>query len=263
MRTGLIAQKLGMTRMFDESGHHVPVTVLKVDNCQVISVQTKEKNGYVSLQLGAGERKVKNISKPVRGHYAKAKVEPKAKLMEFRVSEDAVIKVGSTLLASHFIVGQKVDVSGISIGKGFAGAMKRWNFAGLRATHGVSVSHRSHGSTGQCQDPGKVFKGKKMAGHMGARNCTVQNLQVVSVDEDKGLIFVKGAVPGAKKSWVTIKDAVKQEAPKEAPFPAGFKAVEEKIAVKPVEEKKDETPKAENTAKEVSGEKKEEKKEDK
>ena len=237
MRTGLIAQKLGMTRVFDENGRHVPVTVLKVDNCQVVSVQTEEKNGYVSLQLGAGSRKAKNISKPVRGHYAKAKVEPKAKLVEFRVSQDAVVEVGTEITANHFISGQFVDVSGFTIGKGFAGAMKRWNFSGLRATHGVSVSHRSHGSTGQCQDPGKVFKGKKMAGHMGASNQTMQNLKVVLVDEEQGLIFVQGAVPGAKKGWVTIHDAVKKALPEDVPFPAGLRSVK-------VEEKKEDAPAA-------------------
>ena len=264
MRTGLIAQKLGMTRMFDDDGRHVAVTVLKVDNCQVVSVQTEEKNGYVSLQLGAGSRKVKNVSKPVRGHYAKAKVEPKARLIEFRVSPDAVVEVGSELSAGHFVAGQKVDVSGVSIGKGFAGAMKRWNFGGLRATHGVSISHRSHGSTGQCQDPGKVFKGKKMAGHMGARNCTVQNLQVVAVDEEQGLIFVKGAVPGAKKSWVTIKDAVKQSLPEEAPFPAALKVVKEDPKKEEVKEVKEEAASEAKVADAKASEKvEEEKKEDK
>ena len=251
MRTGLIAQKLGMTRVFDEDGRHVPVTVLKVDNCQVVSVQTEEKNGYVSLQLGAGARKAKNISKPVRGHYAKAKVEPKAKLVEFRVSQDAVVEVGTEITVNHFVAGQFVDVGGFTIGKGFAGAMKRWNFKGLRATHGVSVSHRSHGSTGQCQDPGKVFKGKKMAGHMGASNQTSQNLKIIAVDEEQGLIFVKGAVPGAKKGWVTIKDAVKKALPENAPFPAGLRSekVEEKKEDAPaaeVEAVAEETPKAED-----------------
>ncbi|TVQ82795.1 MAG: 50S ribosomal protein L3 [Micavibrio sp.] len=239
MRTGLIAQKLGMTRMFDDSGRHVPVTVLKVDGCQVVSVQTEEKNGYVSLQLGAGAKRPKNVTKPVRGHYAKAKVEPKAKLVEFRVSPDAVLAVGAELSATHFVPGQYVDVSGVTIGKGFAGAMKRWNFGGLRASHGVSVSHRSHGSTGQCQDPGKVFKGKKMAGHMGARNQTSQNLQVVAVDEDQGLIFVRGAVPGARKGWVKIFDAVKKALPEGAPFPAALLEKKSKAAAKP-EEKKEE-----------------------
>ncbi len=240
MRTGLIAKKLGMTRMFDNDGHHLPVTILKVENCQVVSVQTEEKNGYISLQLGAGSRKAKNISKPVRGHYAKAKVEPKAKLVEFVVSQDAVVEVGTEIPVSHFVEGQFVDVSGVTIGKGFAGAMKRWNFGGMRATHGVSVSHRAHGSTGQCQDPGKVFKGKKMAGHMGARSQTVQNLKVVSVDEEQGLIFVYGAVPGAKKGWVTIHDAVKKTLPENAPFPVGLRSVIEKNTEAAVEVVNDE-----------------------
>jgi len=231
MRTGLIAQKLGMTRIFSEDGEHLPVTVLKVEGCQVISVQTEERNGYVSLQLGAGKAKVKNVSKPVRGHYAKAKVEPKKKVVEFRVANDAVLEVGAELSVGHFIIGQYVDVSGVSKGKGFAGAMKRWNFKGMRATHGVSVSHRAHGSTGQCQDPGKVFKGKKMAGHMGNTPQTSMSLEIIAVEEETGLIFVKGAVPGSKNGWVTIKDAMKKARPDDAPYPAGLKA-----DVKPVAE---------------------------
>lgn len=236
MRTGLIAQKIGMTRIFDDEGHHVPVTVLKVDGCQVVSVKTEEKDGYVALQLGAGKKRLKNVTKPVRGHYAKAKVEPKAKLFEFRVSNDGLVDVGAELSVAHFIPGQYVDVSGVTIGKGFAGAMKRWNFGGLRATHGVSVSHRSHGSTGQCQDPGRVFKGKKMAGHMGARNRTAQNLKVIAVDEEQGLIFVTGAVPGSKKGWVTVNDAVKKPLPEGAPFPAALLVKDKKSADKPKEE---------------------------
>lgn len=236
MRTGLIAQKIGMTRIFDEEGRHVPVTVLKVDGCQVVSVKTEEKDGYVALQLGAGKKRLKNVTKPVRGHYAKAKVEPKAKLVEFRVTNDGLVDVGAELSAAHFVPGQYVDVSGVTIGKGFAGAMKRWNFGGLRASHGVSVSHRSHGSTGQCQDPGRVFKGKKMAGHMGARNRTAQNLKVIAVDEEQGLIFVTGAVPGSKQGWVTVNDAVKKPVPEGVPFPAALLTKDKKSADKPKEE---------------------------
>lgn len=223
MRTGLIAQKLGMSRIFDAEGKHVPVTVLKMDNCQVVAVQTQEKNGYTAVQLGAGARKAKNVSKGQRGHFAKAKVEPKAKVVEFRVSEDAVLEIGAELCASHFIPGQFVDVTGITHGKGYQGVMKRWNFGGLRATHGVSVSHRSPGSTGQRQSPGRVFKNKKMAGHMGNVQRTVQNLRVVEIDAENGLIVVEGAVPGHKGSWLTIKDAVKKPLPKEVPTPAGLK----------------------------------------
>ncbi len=235
MRTGLIATKLGMTRRFRDDGTSIPVTVLKIDNCQVVSVQTEERNGYVSLQLGSGTAKVKNVSKPVRGHYAKAKVEPKKKLVEFRVSPDAVVEVGSEIMASHFVVGQYVDVAGTSQGKGFAGAMKRHNFGGMRASHGVSISHRAHGSTGQCQDPGKVFKGKRMAGHMGADRQTAQNLEVMMVDEDAGLLFVKGAVPGAKKGWVMIKDSVKKAAPEGLPYPAAIRSVKVEAEKAPVE----------------------------
>jgi large subunit ribosomal protein L3 len=227
MRTGLIAQKLGSSRIFDASGKHVPVTVLKVDNCQVVAVLTKEKNGYTAVQLGAGNRKVKNLSKAERGHFAKAKVEPKTKVAEFRVDDKHVLEVGAELDASHFVPGQWVDVTGVTIGRGFQGAMKRWGFKGLRATHGVSVSHRSLGSTGQRQDPGKVFKNKKMAGHMGNVNRTIPNLRVVAVEAEHGLVMVEGAVPGHKGGWVTIKDAVKKKLPKDAPSPAGLKAKKE------------------------------------
>ena len=224
MRSGVIARKLGMTRVFDETGNHVPVTVLKLDDVQVVAVKTKERDGYSALQLGAGTAKVKNVSKAMRGHFAKASVLPKRKLAEFRVEEDALLDVGSTLAVSHFVKGQKVDVVGTSQGKGFAGAMKRHNFGGLRASHGVSISHRSHGSTGQCQDPGKVFKGKKMAGHMGAVRVTTQNLEVVSTDDEDNLILIHGAIPGPKNGWVLVSDAVKKARPDDAPFPAGLTA---------------------------------------
>ncbi len=224
MRSGLIAQKVGMTRVFNDAGEHVPVTVLKVDTCQVVSVRTAEKDGYTAVQLGAGTPKVKNVTKAMRGHFAKAKVEPKRKVVEFRVSEDALLDVGAELSAAHFVAGQDIDVTGTSIGKGFAGAMKRHNFSGLRASHGVSISHRSHGSTGQTQDPGRVFKGKKMAGHMGARRVTTQNLMVVSTDPDEGLILVRGAVPGADGGWVLVRDALKGKVPEDVPFPAALKS---------------------------------------
>lgn len=224
MRTGLIAKKLGMTRIFNDAGHHVPVTVLQLENCQVVAQRTAEKDGYTALQLGAGTRKVKNVTKAQRGHFAKAEVEPKMKVAEFRVSEDALVEVGSELTADHFVNGQIVDVVGTSKGKGFAGAMKRHNFGGLRASHGVSISHRSHGSTGQCQDPGRVFKGKKMAGHMGDARSTVQNLEIVEARAEEGLLLVKGGVPGAKGSWVLVSDAVKKALPENAPMPAAFKA---------------------------------------
>ncbi|MBL4720753.1 MAG: 50S ribosomal protein L3 [Alphaproteobacteria bacterium] len=232
MRSGLIARKMGMTRVFDDAGMHVPVTVLQVDNCQVVSVRTIEKDGYTAVQLGAGKAKVKRVSKPMRGHFAKANVEPKKRVREFRVSEDALLEVGSEIVADHFVAGQQVDVAGQSIGKGFAGAMKRHNFSGLRATHGVSISHRSHGSTGQCQDPGRVFKGKKMAGHMGDERVTVINLDIVSTDVDRGLILVRGSIPGFKTGWVEIRDAVKRVAPEGLPFPASLRAapVEEAAA---------------------------------
>jgi len=225
MRTGLIAQKIGMTRLFAEDGRHVPVTVLKVDNCQVVARKTLERDGYYGLQLGVGSAKSKNVSKPERGHFAKAKVEPKNRLGEFRVAEDALVEVGTEIKPSHFVSGQKVDVVGTSIGKGFAGAMKRHNFGGLEASHGVSISHRSHGSTGNSQDPGRVFKGKKMAGHLGDRRVTVQNLEIFSTDDDEGLILIRGAVPGSKGGFVLISDAVKKLRPEDAPYPAGFGAV--------------------------------------
>ena len=238
MRSGIIARKLGMTRVFNDAGHHVPVTVLKLDDVQVVAVRNAEKDGYTALQLGAGVAKAKNVSKPMRGHFAKANVLPKSKLAEFRVSDDAVLDVGASLAASHFVAGQKVDVVGTTQGKGFAGAMKRHNFGGLRASHGVSVSHRSHGSTGQCQDPGKVFKGKKMAGHMGAVRNTTQNIEVVSVDDEDGVILLHGAVPGPKNGWVLISDAIKAKLPEDAPFPAGLVGVVSADAVEeaPAEE---------------------------
>ncbi|PCJ99319.1 MAG: 50S ribosomal protein L3 [Zetaproteobacteria bacterium] len=225
MRTGLIARKEGMTRIFDEDGRTVPVTVLKVDECQVIAVRTEERDGYVAVQLGAGKAKVKRTSKANRGHFAKAKVEPKKKMAEFRVSNENVLEVGAEIGANHYVLGQYVDVTGTSKGKGFQGAMKRHNFSGMRATHGVSVSHRAHGSTGQCQDPGRVFKGKKMAGHMGDERVTTQSLEIVGVDLEYNLILVRGAVPGAKQGWVLINDAVKKPAPEGIPLPAGFREV--------------------------------------
>src|SRR3990170_2449134 len=225
MRTGLIARKVGMSRLFTEEGAQVSVTVLQVDNCQVVAVRTAERDGYTAVQLGVGTAKPRNTTKPMRGHFAKAKVEPKRKLAEFRVPADAVVEVGTELTAGHFVAGQFVDVTGTSIGKGFAGAMKRHNFGGLRATHGVSVSHRSHGSTGNRQDPGRVFKGKKMAGHMGDRRVTVQNLRVVSTDAERGLILVRGAVPGADGGYVLVQDAVRRKAPDGLPFPAAVRGV--------------------------------------
>ncbi|AJY47431.1 50S ribosomal protein L3 [Martelella endophytica] len=226
MRSGVIAQKVGMTRVFNDAGEHIPVTVLRMDGCQVVGTRTKEKNGYTAVQLGAGAKKVKNTTKAERGNFALASVEPKAKVVEFRVSEDFLLDVGAELTASHFVSGQLVDVTGTTIGKGFAGAIKRHNFGGLRATHGVSVSHRSHGSTGNNQDPGKVWKGKKMAGHMGQTRVTTQNLEVVRTDEERGLILVKGAVPGSKGAWITVRDAVKSGVPENAPRPAGLRAAE-------------------------------------
>jgi large subunit ribosomal protein L3 len=223
MRTGLIAQKMGMTRLFTEEGSHVSVTVLKVDNCQVVAVRTEEKDGYTALQLGVGKAKVKNVTQPMRGHYAKAKLEPKRKLVEFRVPKDALLEVGVELSAAHFVTGQFVDVVGTIKGRGFSGVMRRHNFGGLRATHGVSVSHRSHGSTGQRQDPGKVFRNKKMAGHYGDERVTTQNLRVVATDGERGLIMVEGAVPGADGGYVLVKDAVKRKAPKGLPFPAALR----------------------------------------
>jgi large subunit ribosomal protein L3 len=223
MRTGLLAKKLGMTRLFKADGTHVPCTVLHLDNVQVVAQRTEEKDGYNAVQLGWGTAKVKNVSEPNKGHFAAAKVEPKQKLVEFRVSQDALIETGATLSADHFLVGQKVDVCGITKGKGFAGAMKRWNFAGLEASHGVSISHRSHGSTGNRQDPGKTFKNKKMAGHLGQERVTTLNLEVAFVDADKGLVFLKGAVPGAKNGFVLVRDAVKKDRPAEVPYPAGLR----------------------------------------
>ncbi|MEO0620233.1 MAG: 50S ribosomal protein L3 [Pseudomonadota bacterium] len=226
MRSGIIAQKMGMTRIFTDAGEHIPVTVLKMDGLQVVAQRTQEKNGYTALQLGVGFRKVKNVPKAERGHFARANVEPKAKVAEFRVSEENLIDVGAEITADHFVPGQRVDVTGTSIGKGFAGAMKRHNFGGLRASHGVSISHRSHGSTGQCQDPGKVFKGKKMAGHMGAERVTTQNLTVVKTDLERGLVLVRGAVPGSKGGWVLVKDAAKRARHEDAPLPGAFRMPE-------------------------------------
>ena len=224
MRSGVIAKKLGMTRLFMENGAQVPVTVLQLDNLQVVAQRTADKDGYTAVQLGAGTAKAKRTTAAMRGHFAKASVAPKRKIAEFRVSPDNLIDVGAEITADHYLAGQFVDIAGTSIGKGFAGAMKRHNFGGLRASHGVSVSHRSHGSTGQCQDPGKVFKGKKMAGHLGAVRTTTQNLQVVRTDADRGLILVKGAVPGSKGGWVTVKDAVKKAAPAGLPLPAAVRS---------------------------------------
>ncbi len=223
MRSGVIAQKVGMTRVFTDEGVNVPVTVLRMENCQVVSHKTEDKNGYTALQLGVGTAKVKNVTKPLRGHFAVAKVEPKRKLAEFRVAPENMVDIGAEITADHFVPGQKVDVTGTSIGKGFAGAMKRHNFGGLRATHGVSVSHRSHGSTGQCQDPGKVFKGKRMAGHMGSTRVTTQNVEVVRTDVERGLILIKGAVPGSKGAWILVRDAVKKARPDNAPMPAAIR----------------------------------------
>jgi len=224
MRTGLIAEKVGMTRVFDAEGAHVPVTVLKMEGCQVVAVRTAEKDGYTAVQLGIGKAKVKNVTKPMRGHFAKAKVEPKRRLVEFRVSADALLEVGAELSAEHFRPGQFVDVTANSIGKGFAGVMKRHNFGGLRASHGVSVSHRSHGSTGNRQDPGRTFPGKKMAGHLGDERITTQNLKIVSVDAERGLIMIRGSVPGANGGYVLVRDAKKRPAPKDLPFPAAIRA---------------------------------------
>ena len=242
MRTGVLAKKLGMTRVFAEDGAHVPVTVLSLEGCQVVGVRSKEdreveikkdgkvvgkvsrNDGYSAVVMGAGTKKAKNVTKPLRGQFAAAKVEPKAKVREFRVDDDKLVEVGSEISAEHFLPGQKVDVSGTSKGRGFAGAMKRWNFGGLRASHGVSISHRSHGSTGQCQDPGKVFKGKKMAGHYGVQRITTQNLEIVRTDAERGLLLVKGAIPGAPNGWVEVRDSVKKGGPEGAPTPAALKS---------------------------------------
>ncbi len=224
MRSGIIAKKVGMTRLFMEDGKQIPVTVLHLDELQVVAQRTNEKDGYTAVQLGAGAAKAKRTSQAMRGHFAAANVAPKRKVAEFRVEEANLIEVGAEISAEHFVEGQKVDVAGTSIGKGFAGAMKRHNFGGLRASHGVSISHRSHGSTGQCQNPGRVFKGKKMAGHMGAVRVTTQNLEVVKTDAERGLVFIKGAVPGSKGGWVTVKDAVKKKLPENVPFPAALKS---------------------------------------
>ncbi|MFT3688108.1 50S ribosomal protein L3 [Paenirhodobacter sp.] len=231
-RSGVIAKKLGMTRLFLEDGKQVPVTVLQLDALQVVAQRTEEKDGYTAVQLGAGEAKAKRTTAAMRGHFAKANVAPKRKLAEFRVDPENLIEVGAEISAEHYNAGQFVDIAGTSIGKGFAGVMKRHNFGGLRASHGVSISHRSHGSTGQCQDPGKVFKGKKMAGHLGAVRVTTQNIQVVKTDAERGLILVKGSVPGAKGGWVTVKDAVKKPLPSDVPFPAALKGA----AAAPAEE---------------------------
>ena len=222
MRTGVIAKKVGMTRLFQADGRHVPVTVLQLDELQVVGRRETDRDGYTAVQLGAGKVKAKNVAKPQRGAFGKAEVEPKAKVVEFRVADDALLDVGAHISADHFVPGQLVDVAGVTQGKGFAGAMKRWNFGGLRATHGVSLSHRSHGSTGNRQDPGRVFKNKKMAGHMGARNRTQQNLEIVRTDPIRGLLFIKGSVPGHKGSWLTVSDAVKLPRPDAAPYPAGI-----------------------------------------
>ena len=232
MRTGVVAQKVGMTRVFTEAGEHVPVTVLRLAQCQVVAHRTKDKNGYVALQLGSGPRRSNNMSKADRGYFGKQKVEPKRKLAEFRVTEDSLIPVGAEITADHFIPGQFVDVCGITIGKGFAGGMKRWNFAGLRASHGVSISHRSIGGTGGRQDPGKTFKNKKMPGHLGVDRMTTLNLKIVQTDVERGLLLVEGAVPGAKSGWVTVRDAVKKKLPKEAPKPGKFR-VSESAETKP------------------------------
>jgi large subunit ribosomal protein L3 len=226
MRSGVVAQKMGMTRLFTDAGEHVPVTVLRLAQCQVVAHRSKDKDGYVALQLGSGERRAGNMSKADRGYFAKAKVEPKRKLAEFRVTEDSMIPVGAEITADHFLEGQFVDVCGISIGKGFAGGMKRWNFGGLRASHGVSISHRSIGSTGGRQDPGKTFKNKKMPGHMGADRITTLNLKVAKIDIERGLVMVEGAVPGAKGGWITLRDAIKKKLPKDAPKPGKFRLAE-------------------------------------
>ncbi len=245
MRTGVIARKMGMTRLFREDGVHVPVTVLALETNQVVAQKTAERDGYVAIQLGAGSAKAKNLTKPERGHFAKAEVEPKAILAEFPVAEDALVEVGAQISADHFVVGQMVDVTGATQGKGFAGGMKRWGFGGLRASHGVSVSHRSLGSTGQRQDPGKVFKNKKMAGHMGDKNRTQQNLEIVLTDTARDLLFVRGSVPGSKGGWLLVRDAVKVDRPESAPYPASVKS-----SAPAVEAPAEEAPAAEAVAEE-------------
>ena len=231
MRTGVIAKKVGMTRLFQEDGRHVPVTVLALEDCQVVSHRTQDRDGYIALQVGSGEAKQKNVAKPQREHFAKAEVPLKQKVAEFRLdSEEALLPVGARISAEHFIAGQKVDITGHTQGKGFAGAMKRWGFGGLRATHGVSISHRSHGSTGNRQDPGRVFKGKKMAGHMGDRQRTQQNLEIVRTDAERGLLFVKGSVPGHKNSWLVVRDSVKLKMPEDLPFPGVMRRNEAEFA---------------------------------
>ena len=226
MRCGAIARKLGMSRIFNDKGEHVPVTVLRLEDVEVLSIKSLEKDGYIAVQLGFNNKKLKNINKPLKGYFAKAKTEPKEKIIEFRVSEDALLKIGDKIGANHFIPGQKIDVVGISQGKGFAGSMKRHNFGGMQATHGVSISHRAHGSTGNSQDPGRTWKGKKMAGQYGNVRVTTQNLKVVKLLEDENLILVEGSVPGSKNGIVTLSDAVKHDLPKEAPFPAGLRTPE-------------------------------------
>ena len=254
MRSGIIAKKVGMTRLFMDNGKQIPVTVLHMENLQVVAQRTNEKHGYNAVQLGAGHSKAKNVSKAMRGHFAVAKVEPKRKIAEFRVAPENLIEVGAEITAEHYVAGQFVDVSGTSIGKGFAGAMKRHNFSGLRASHGVSISHRSHGSTGQCQGPGKVFKGKKMAGHMGAARVTTQNLQVVKVDSERGLIMIKGAVPGSKGGWVTVKDAVKKAAMDGVPYPAALRSAADVSAkLEPKEESPEPVSKSISEEKPASG----------
>ena len=223
MRSGVIAQKIGMTRVFTDGGEHIPVTVLKLDNLQVVGHRTADKNGYTALQLGAGSRKATRVTKAERENFARVKIVPKRKLAEFRVTPDNLIEVGAEITADHYVKGQLVDVTATNQGKGFQGAMKRWNFSGLRATHGVSVTHRAHGSTGQRQDPGKVFKGKKMAGQMGSERVTTLNLEVVGTDVARGLVLVRGAVPGAKGAWVMVRDAIKRALPKDAPKPGAFR----------------------------------------
>ena len=247
MRSGVVAQKVGMTRVFTDGGEHVPVTVLQLLQCQVIAHRTKDKNGYVALQLGSGPRRTNNMIKADRGYFAKAKLEPKRKLAEFRVSDDALIPVGAEITADHFIVGQYVDVTGTSTGKGWAGGMKRWNFGGLRASHGVSISHRSIGSTGGRQDPGKTFKNKKMPGHMGVERVTTLNLKVVQTDVERGLILVEGAVPGAKGGWITLRDAVKKRLPKDAPKPGKFRLPEAAASAAKAEAEPAEEPAAANS----------------